>query len=239
MHSGNKSVNKWIDNAMKIDFLTWIPENQFRLLYSDFPKVKRISSLEELSHSRGDFLLSFGTSLIVPEEILTSYPLGAINIHGASPEFPGRDPHHWAAYSNAANYGATAHWMTKYVDDGEIVDVELRDVDSDLSPSELLEIGNDCAMRLIRRVLQQVNSVASVSPKVQVKWGGFKKSRKDLIEITTITPDMSSEELSRRYKAFHHPNYLNFRLEDSGKIQNLTNEQVLEMIKLSNSADVQ
>ena len=222
---------------MNIDFLTWIPEEQFRLLNCNFPTTKRISTLEELSRSSGDFLLSFGTSVIVPEEILTRYPLGAINIHGASPEFPGRDPHHWAAYSNATSYGATAHRMTKSVDDGEIVDVELRPIEKNLSPIELLEIGNVSAIRLIHRVLEQISSTANVRSKVQCDWAGSKKSRKDFIEITTISPDIAIEELKRRYEAFGHPDYHNFRLVDSGNIQNLTNQQVSDWINHSNFAD--
>ena len=39
--------------------------------------------------------------------------LTAINIHAASPQAPGGDPHHFAIYDKVKEYGATLHYMTK------------------------------------------------------------------------------------------------------------------------------
>lgn len=218
---------------MIIDFLTNLPDKDFNAIAQAFPGVTRVSNLEELRSARGDFLLSFGTSVIVPEAILDRYPLGAVNIHAASPEFPGRDPHHWAAYSNANTYGATAHFMTKRVDAGNIIGVELREVDPNSSPIELLGVGNDASIKLILWILEVVNNGGELVIEESARWGKVKRSRKDFIEITTIVPGVSMEELARRYRAFHHPEYKNFRSVASGCEELLSNERVIRMFTQS------
>src|SRR5207245_6682120 len=83
-------------------------------------------------------LISFGTSVIVPATLLARLIKPAYNLHAASPEFPGRDPHHFAAYLGAKTYGATLHLMTERVDDGPIVAVEMFQVAPDATPASLL-----------------------------------------------------------------------------------------------------
>ena len=65
-------------------------------------EAKTLSSQKDLeeamSSQQYDLLLSFGTGVIVPESILLTPGLVALNVHAASPDFPGRDPHHFAAY---------------------------------------------------------------------------------------------------------------------------------------------
>lgn len=222
---------------MRIDFLTWIPDEKFENLLKRFPNVKRVTTLEELINSSGDFLLSFGTSVIVPENVIARYSLGAVNIHGASPEFPGRDPHHWACYARTETYGATAHLMTKNVDAGEIIDVEISPVNPDSSPLELLEIGNSAGYSLITRILSRVDSGSNFASQSSYCWGQNKKTRQDFFEITTISRHLEPDELENRFRAFSHPNFNNFRIQESGFMKTLTNQEVLDFISHSKTED--
>src|SRR5262249_229160 len=73
------------------------------------------STLEQLTQTaltRDTWLISHSTSVIVPASVLEVLQGRAVNIHAASPRYPGRDPHHFAIYDGAARYGATAHVMT-------------------------------------------------------------------------------------------------------------------------------
>src|SRR5688572_2747045 len=70
-------------------------------------------TLEAALASPAAILLSFGTSVIVPDAILRTPGLLPINIHAASPQYPGRDPHHFAAFDGVTEYGATMHLMTR------------------------------------------------------------------------------------------------------------------------------
>jgi methionyl-tRNA formyltransferase len=73
---------------------------------------------------REDMLLSHSTSVIVPGKLLEPFGERALNIHAASPDYPGRDPHHFAVYDGVRRYGATLHRMARKVDAGAILDVE-------------------------------------------------------------------------------------------------------------------
>ena len=60
--------------------------------------ANNIKELEHFFINDHDLLLSFGTNIIVPDWILKKRNLTALNVHSAPPEYPGRDPHHFAVY---------------------------------------------------------------------------------------------------------------------------------------------
>ena len=82
-------------------------------------------------------LVGFSTGVIVPAHILSRLEGPAYNFHAASPEYPGRDIHHFAVYYGARRYGATAHEMEPQVDFGRIVGVEWFDVAPRTTPQAL------------------------------------------------------------------------------------------------------
>ena len=115
-----------------------------------------VRNLAELRQAEGTGLFSFSTSIIVPSDVLRRFDGAAYNLHAASPEYPGRDPHHWAVYDGATRYGATLHQMTPRVDDGPIIDVEWFDVEAGTMPPQLLAAANAAALRLLARVAPQL-----------------------------------------------------------------------------------
>ena len=106
-----------------IVFLTTSPEAVCDRLRKYLGDMVVVRDLNDLRQATGDVLLSFATSIIVPKEVIDRFPSGAYNIHAASPDYPGRDPHHFAVYEGATRYGATCHIMSAPVDEGPIVDV--------------------------------------------------------------------------------------------------------------------
>ena len=168
-------------------------------------------------------LLSFGTGVIVPQAILSQRGLLAVNIHSASPEYPGRDPHHFAAYDGVTEYGATMHIMTESVDSGPIVDVERFAVERDCAPIELLTRANDAGFVLLRRLCDALRVAGQLPPPIAVSWGTHRYTRKEFLELARIDCGMSVDEVRRRLRATAMPGYHNtylvlhghrFRLED-------------------------
>ena len=93
--------------------------------------VRTISTLDELNlieGIEGQCLICFNTGVIIPKSMLASIGRDAYNFHAAPPEFPGRDPHHWAIHRGAKRYGATCHVMTDKVDNGPIIAVSRFDI---------------------------------------------------------------------------------------------------------------
>ena len=72
---------------------------------------------EESPTGGGRQLITFLTGVIIPRETLNLWD-AAINFHPASPDFPGRDPHHWALYFEARSFGAVVHVIAPEVDRG-------------------------------------------------------------------------------------------------------------------------
>ena len=104
--------------------------------------VSNLQQLELAFATEHNLLLSFGTSVIVPDWILQNKNLLSLNVHAASPNYPGRDPHHFAVYNNATQYGATLHFMTSKVDSGPIIDVKMFNVSLNQTPADLLHQAN-------------------------------------------------------------------------------------------------
>lgn len=174
-----------------------------------------VETLDELRTATGDLLLSFGTSVIVPPDVLGRFEGRAFNVHAASPDYPGRDPHHFAIYDGVSRYGATLHGMTAKVDDGPIVDVEWFEVPAACTPAQLLGLANDASMRLLRRhgarlLRQQVPLAANL------RWGGRKRSRADFRAMCKIEPDMAAAEFERRFHAFDGGAYDNLTVQIHG-----------------------
>lgn len=188
--------------------------------------VNDLGGLERVFSVRHELLLSFGTGVIVPSWILDISGLLALNVHAASPQYPGRDPHHFAVYDGVRHYGATMHRMTKSVDAGPIVDVELFEVPSPVTPSGLLARADNAGWSLIARFFQRFSEHGAPTPIPGLAWGPRKTTRKMFLELCRIDPEMTKEEIERRLKATAMPGFRNlyldlhghrFRIEDAEK----------------------
>lgn len=145
-------------------------------------------------------LISCGTSIIVPANILNKLDNNAVNIHAASPGFPGRDPHHFAIYHDAERYGATAHIMHPEVDSGPIMDIEWFDIQENETPYSLLERAKIASKVIIRRLVPKLIKQAEIK-QLEYKWSDFKTSRKDFLKLCRVSPLVSKDELEKRKKA--------------------------------------
>jgi methionyl-tRNA formyltransferase len=183
-------------------------------------------ALESAFSTRHDLLLSFGTSIVVPHWILQIPGLLALNVHAAPPQYPGRDPHHFAVYDGAKQYGATIHHMTQSVDAGAITDVEIFNVPKNSSPFVLLELANEASWKLISRFFTAYKKQGAPTKLDNFSWEGRKSTRKMFLEMCRVDLNMSQEEFTRRLIATSMPGYNNlyidfkgykFRIEGSAK----------------------
>jgi methionyl-tRNA formyltransferase len=178
--------------------------------------VSDLSALEQAFSKGCDLLMSFGTGVIVPEWILEQNELLAVNVHSATPQYPGRDPHHFAIYDGVTQYGATMHIMTKNVDEGPIIDVEIFDVPADVYPYNLLTLANEAGWELISRFFSSLKSGRPIAPIQGMHWGARKSTRKMFLEMCRIDLAMPRSEIARRYRATAMPGYSNLYLDLHG-----------------------
>ncbi len=176
-----------------------------------------VRSLAELRQAVGTTLFSFSTSIIVPPDILRRFDGAAYNLHAASPEYPGRDPHHWAVYDGAPRYGATLHYMTPRVDDGSIIDVEWFDVAVGTTSMQLLAEANKAALRVLARVAPLLDRPGALAAHPDWRWSGVKHSRADFRAMCRVPPDVTAAEFERRVRAFDVPGYDNLSVVLHGR----------------------
>ena len=79
---------------------------------------------EEIRCWEGDYIISYLSRWVVPEDLLKRAKKAAINFHPASPEYPGIGCNNFALYENAKEYGVTCHHMASKVDTGKIIAVK-------------------------------------------------------------------------------------------------------------------
>ena len=186
----------------KLDNIYILTKKKFYKLYK-IPNKKIIftDSLNNLKNKNTygeNVLISCNTNVIIPEKIFNNFKL-ALNIHPGSYNFPGRDPHHWACYSNSNIFGATAHFIKKKVDSGQIIDFELVNIDKELSVSEYKNIGSKASIILMNRIVSSIlKGFVEVKKK---KWKGRVSKRIDLIKLCDFR-GLDKKEIKRREASF-------------------------------------
>jgi len=170
-----------------------------------------------------DFLLSFCTNVIVPADVIATLRDRAINIHPAAPDYPGRDPHHFAFIDGVKRYGATAHRMTETVDAGEIYEVEWFDVPEGSAPHDIMQLADAAGLRLAKRVIAAVGRGETLTAN-GLEWGTRKTSRNDFKRLCRISPIAHEAEFKRRMAAVANPKYNNAFVNLHGRVFRDTGE---------------
>jgi folate-dependent phosphoribosylglycinamide formyltransferase PurN len=133
-------------------------------------------AVQDLAGLDGDILIGFSTGVIVPSKILERFDL-AINFHGGTPEYPGRDPHYWAIHDDAETFGCTCHFMSERVDEGQIINVSRFPRDG--MGAEELRLSAQVLM--IAQFVELLPQIGNLQP-TEVKWSGVKRSRSDFLD---------------------------------------------------------
>jgi formyltetrahydrofolate deformylase len=78
-----------------------------------------------------------------------------INIHHSFlPGFKGAKPYHQAYQKGVKIIGATAHFVTKDLDEGPIIEQDVTSVNHATSPDELVAIGRDIERRVLSKAVK-------------------------------------------------------------------------------------
>jgi hypothetical protein len=194
---------------------------RLKAAFAGVSDIRVISTAQQLNGLRCGphmLLLSFGTGIIVPREILDQLGRPAYNLHAASPEFAGRDPHHHAIYRRAKTYGATLHIMDEKVDAGPIVAIETFPVPSDATPNSLLAAANEAGIRTIEKWGTRLLNAEPMPALPDVVWGAVKTTRSDLIRLSRMSPLIDEDEFQRRFHAFDGGEHDNLVVELHHKV---------------------
>lgn len=147
-------------------------------------------------------LIAFCTNVIVPAPELALFRGGAYNFHPGPPEYPGSHASSFAIYEQSETYGVTAHEMKDTVDSGAIVGIERFSVPPDARFVDLEMLAYQKLLDLFDRLVPAMVDTNCPLPHLDVQWSGVKRTRKDMERLKQTTPDLSEEEIRRRWRAF-------------------------------------
>lgn len=148
----------------------------------------------------GDYIISFLSRWVVPEETLKRAKKAAINFHPASPEYPGIGCNNFALYENAKEYGVTCHHMAARVDTGKIIAVKRFPIYPEDDVAALLKRTYENQIALFFEIAQLMADGKEL-PASPEFWTRPPFTRKQFNELFKITSDMSKDEISRRVRA--------------------------------------
>ncbi len=155
---------------------------------------------EEVLNWKGDLMISFISSWIFPQSLLSNASFAAINFHPGSPEYPGTGCTNFAIYNGEKEYGVTCHHMAGGVDSGKIIAVKRFPIAENDS---VYEVTQHC-YKLIEEIFYEImDGILSGQPLPgsNETWKRKPYTRKQLDELCCISGEMTEEEINRRIKA--------------------------------------
>jgi methionyl-tRNA formyltransferase len=155
---------------------------------------------EDIRKWEGDYIISYLSRWVVPQELLSRAKIVAINFHPASPEYPGIGCNNFALYEDAKEYGVTCHHMAGKVDTGRIIKVRRFPVYPEDGVEEILKRTYENQMALFFEIAQ-IMAEGRELPASAETWTRPPFSRKQFDELFRITADMSQDEIARRVRA--------------------------------------
>ncbi|HEX7803799.1 MAG TPA: formyltetrahydrofolate deformylase [Pseudoxanthomonas sp.] len=93
---------------------------------------------------------------ILSPELCDALAGRAINIHHSFlPSFKGAKPYHQAHRRGVKIIGATAHYVTRDLDEGPIIEQDVARVDHAMTPRELVRVGSDTESQVLARAVRR------------------------------------------------------------------------------------
>ena len=97
-------------------------------------------AVEQLRAQRPDVVAVVAYGRILPQRVLDIPRLGCVNIHASIlPAYRGSAPYQWAVLDGCAETGVTAQFMSKGVDEGDIIDIAKTDIGENETAGQLLD----------------------------------------------------------------------------------------------------
>ncbi len=154
----------------------------------------------------------------------------SINIHPASPDYPGSGGPAWAIYDEAKYYGCTAHIMNECIDNGAILKVKRFDILPTDTITSLLHRAKLNAIILFYEMAQDLFINGKTVDEFLLEndheeWNGLDRKIHQVNKMRFIECDIDLVEFEKRVKAFHSTEYplklkfhgRNFVLEDNSQ----------------------
>jgi len=124
-------------------------------LPSDNKKEQEKEILKLLKKYKIELIVLARYMQILSSKFVSKYPNQIINIHhGFLPAFKGSKPYHKAWNKGVKMIGATAHYVTKDLDEGPIIEQDVESVTHHYSIEKMIETGRDIERKVLLSAVQ-------------------------------------------------------------------------------------
>lgn len=154
---------------------------------------------------RGDYIISFLSPFVLPQEMLDRATKAAINFHPGPPEYPGIGCTNFAIYDEVSEFGITCHHMARAVDTGPVIDVRRFPVTMNDSVLDLTLRCYDHILECFEDIIEVISEGRDL-PVSDEHWTRRAYTRRELNELCRIESEMSEREIKRRIRATVFPN---------------------------------
>ena len=119
-------------------------------------KLDQEKKLKEIINNNDVHLIVLARYMqVLSEEFTNDYAGKIINIHHSFlPSFKGARPYHQAFERGVKVIGATAHYVTKDLDEGPIIEQDTQEVNHEMMPIDLVLMGRDIEARVLYRAIK-------------------------------------------------------------------------------------
>lgn len=155
---------------------------------------------EDIQWYQPDYLISYLCRWILPDSLLKTAKVAALNFHPAPPEYPGFAPNNFALYDGATEFGVTCHHMATKVDTGAIVAVKRFPLFPSDTIATLQERTYTSQLALFYEVMGTILQGQPL-PVSEEKWNPKATTRKQFDQLNEINTDMSPGEVEKRIRA--------------------------------------
>lgn len=155
---------------------------------------------EDIGKWKGDYIVSYLSPWIIPDNLLMRASKLAINFHPGSPDYPGIGCNNFALYDGVNEYGVTCHHMAPKVDTGKIIAVKKFSVFNTDNVGTILSRTHDYLLCLFYDIFGLIISGDDI-PTSKMEWSKNPFTRIELNDLSKITADMTLEETKKRIRA--------------------------------------
>lgn len=148
-----------------------------------FIVIKNVNTadfVEKVRKMKPDLIISYSAPQVVKPDLLSIPKYGVINVHGSLlPNYRGALPSFWYLYNNEKVGGATVHYMSEKIDDGDIILQRKIDISECNSMFELMKKTKELGGNLIVEVIQMIKSGTVTCVANEIKKGSYFSWPKD------------------------------------------------------------
>ena len=118
-------------------------------------KLDQEKKLKEIIDNDVELIVLARYMQVLSEQFTNEYRGKIINIHHSFlPSFKGAKPYHQAFDRGVKVIGATAHYVTKDLDEGPIIEQDTQEVNHEMMPNDLVLMGRDIEARVLYRAIK-------------------------------------------------------------------------------------